>query len=49
VWGYRPEDLPVAREAYQKIISLPLYPKLSRGDLEKVVDVVASICRENRR
>lgn len=49
VWGYRPEDLPVARDAYQKIISLPLYPRLTRSDLEKVVDVIASISRENRR
>lgn len=49
VWGYRPEDLPVAWNAYQRIISLPLYPRLSRSDLEKVVEVVKTICRENRR
>ncbi|HBH54823.1 MAG TPA: UDP-4-amino-4,6-dideoxy-N-acetyl-beta-L-altrosamine transaminase [Planctomycetaceae bacterium] len=49
VWGYRPEDLPVAWNAYQKIISLPLYPRLSRTDLEKVVEVIKTICRENRR
>jgi len=49
VWGYRPEDLPVAWNAYQRIISLPLYPRLSRSDVEKGVEVVKTICRENRR
>lgn len=49
VWGYRPDDMPVALNAYQRIISLPLYPRLTRADLEKVVEITRTICAENRR
>ncbi|HLJ11994.1 MAG TPA: DegT/DnrJ/EryC1/StrS family aminotransferase, partial [Planctomycetaceae bacterium] len=48
-WGYRPDDLPVAQSAYERIISLPLYPKLSRADVDFVVDAVRRIVLENRR
>ena len=48
-WGYRPHDLPVARSAYDRIISLPLHPRLSRTDSDFVVETVHRIVAENRR
>ena len=48
-WGYRPEDLPVATAAFERIVSLPLYPGLTEPDLQRVVDVVRSIVKDTRR
>ena len=48
-WGYQPGDLPVAQSIYSRIISLPLHPKLSRGDADFVIDTVRQIVNENRR
>lgn len=39
---YRPEDFPNALHAYEGAISLPLYPRMSEGD---VWDVVAAVRR----
>lgn len=49
VWGYQPDDLPAARGAYDRIISLPLHPKLSRTDSDFVVETVRRIIGESRR
>ena len=48
-WGYRPEHLPAARSAYDRIISLPLHPRLSRTDLDFIVETVHRIVAESRR
>jgi dTDP-4-amino-4,6-dideoxygalactose transaminase len=42
-FGYAPDDFPKATEAYQRIISLPIYPKMSEMDVEKVVNAVKNI------
>lgn len=34
--GYRPGDLPVSEELAGRILSLPLYPELSRAEIEQV-------------
>lgn len=36
-YGYRPEDLPIARREYEREISLPIYPDLGEADVERVV------------
>ncbi len=36
-YGYRPEDLPVAAAEYAREISLPIYPDLTDGEVERVV------------
>lgn len=36
-YGYAPEDLPVARAQYEREISLPIYPDLAEGDVERVI------------
>ena len=42
-WGYRPEDLPIATAVYQRTVSLPLYPKMSEGDVLRVVKIVREL------
>ncbi len=48
-WGYRPEDLPVANEAFQRIVSLPLYPKMTERDVQRVISVVRDVTKRYRR
>ena len=38
-YGYKWGDCPVAEAYYQKALSLPLYPKMSNDDVEKVIRV----------
>jgi dTDP-4-amino-4,6-dideoxygalactose transaminase len=39
-YGYQPEDFPVAYREYQRIVSLPLYPRMSDQDVEDVIEAV---------
>lgn len=48
-FGYRPDDFPVARAAYDRILSLPIYPGLLDADVEYVVECVAGIAARYRR
>ncbi len=48
-YDYKPEDFPVANETYKRIISLPIYPKMTDGDVERVVEAVVSVIRRFRR
>ena len=42
-YGYRPEDLPVAYREYQREISLPIYSKMSDGDVQDVIEAVTEV------
>jgi dTDP-4-amino-4,6-dideoxygalactose transaminase len=48
-YGYKPEDFPVAYREYQRIISLPLYPRMSDRDVEDVIEAVADVVKRYRR
>lgn len=48
-YGYKPEDFPVAHETYKRIISLPIYPKMTDGDVERVIEAVISVVKKFRR
>ena len=48
-FGYRPEQYPVAERIYAGLVSLPLYPKMSDGDLEDVIAAVRRVITEFRR
>ncbi len=48
-FGYQPEDLPVAKAAYERVISLPIYAGLQDESVEYVIDNVRRIVTENRR
>jgi dTDP-4-amino-4,6-dideoxygalactose transaminase len=40
--GHRPEDFPIATAYQSQILSLPIYPELSRSQIEYVVDCIKS-------
>jgi dTDP-4-amino-4,6-dideoxygalactose transaminase len=48
-FGYRPEDFPKAFAAYQRIVSLPIYPNMSVADVGDVIAAVRSIVERHRR
>ena len=46
LYGYRPQDFPVAYREYLREVSLPLYSRMSDGDVEDVIAAVLDICRQ---
>ncbi len=42
-YNYRPEDFPIAYENYKRIISLPLHPRLSEEDVERIIGAVKEV------
>ena len=48
-YRYRPEDFPAASTAFERIISLPIYPKMTEEDVQHVIEVVTNLIREYRR
>jgi dTDP-4-amino-4,6-dideoxygalactose transaminase len=39
-FGHRPDDFPHATKPYRRIISLPIYPKMTQSNVEQVIDAV---------
>jgi dTDP-4-amino-4,6-dideoxygalactose transaminase len=48
-YGYKLEDFPVAYREYQRLISLPLYPRMSDQDVKDVIDAVIDVVSHFRR
>jgi len=48
-FGYKPGDLPTAENIYAQILSLPLFPRMTEGDVEDVIQAVETIIGENHR
>ncbi len=48
-YGYKPEDFPVAYHEYQRIVSLPLYPRMSDNDVDNVIEAVLDVIKKYRR
>jgi len=48
-YGYVPEDLPVAFGAFERLLSLPLHPRLSDEDVADVVEAVLDVATTFRR
>lgn len=48
-FGYKPADFPNASAAYERIISLPIYPNMSEADVDYVISNVSEILRQHRR
>lgn len=49
VLGYRAEDFPCATDATSRLISLPLFSRMTTGDVDFVAEVLTGIIRRNRR
>jgi len=48
-FGYQRGDLKQAEYLYDRIVSLPLYPGMTEGDVQDVIRAVRSILSSNRR
>lgn len=48
-YGYQPSDFPTAQAAFERIVSLPLYPKMTEADIQRVITVVRDIVKGNRK
>jgi dTDP-4-amino-4,6-dideoxygalactose transaminase len=48
-FGYQPADLPTAAAAYERIVSLPIYPNMTETDVDDVIGAVRSIVERHRR
>lgn len=48
-WGYVADDFPVASRVFPRIVSLPLYSKMTEDDVKRVIDTVRSLVEKNRR
>jgi dTDP-4-amino-4,6-dideoxygalactose transaminase len=46
-FGYVPDDFPNATQAYQRIISLPIYPRMNQADVDRVSEAVREIAQEH--
>lgn len=47
--GYRPDEFPHAASVSDRVISLPLYPRLEDADVDRVASVLGDVLRRNRR
>ena len=45
----KPQDFPIASNYSERVISLPLYPKMSSADVERVIGTVKSLIKKFRR
>jgi len=47
-YGYIPNDFPVAFQEYQRVVSLPIYSKMSDRDVEDVITAVTKVVAQWR-
>jgi len=45
-YGLKPDDFPVAKREFERIVSLPLTPRMSDADVQDVIDAVTDIVEE---
>lgn len=48
-FGYRSEDFPNAQACFERIVSLPIYPKMTEADVDYIIEVVREVIRHYRR
>jgi len=48
-YGYKPDDFPVAYREYQRIVSLPLYPRMTDDDVDSVIEAVHDVVKTFKR
>jgi len=47
--GFRAEDFPVATHEYPRVVSLPIWPGMSSGDVDRVVSALEGVLGSVRR
>ncbi len=45
-YDLKPQDFPVALEVYERCVSLPIWPGMTNGEIERVISAVSSILLE---
>lgn len=48
-YGFQRGDFPIAESAYDRVVSLPLYPRMSEEDVGDVIEAVTRVVARNRR
>ncbi|MFH1736850.1 MAG: DegT/DnrJ/EryC1/StrS family aminotransferase, partial [Actinomycetota bacterium] len=48
-YGYKRGDFPVAEAAYDSLVSLPIYPRLTDTDVQDVIDAVLDILNKQSK
>lgn len=48
-FSWSPDHLPVASATWPRILTLPLFPTMSDGELKTVIDALREICRKHRK
>ena len=49
ICGYQAGEYPQAEQVFERILSLPLYPKMTNRDVEKVIAAVTGLVKRYRR
>ena len=47
-FGYKPADFPNASSAFERIVSLPIYPRMTEADVESVIGAVSKVVKQYR-
>lgn len=47
-YGYKPAEFPVAHHAYQRMMSIPLHPRLNDSDVQDVIEAVTGVVTKYR-
>ncbi len=46
VYGHEEHDLPVAKQLFERSVSLPICSRMTQTDIERVVDVVTDVASQ---
>jgi dTDP-4-amino-4,6-dideoxygalactose transaminase len=48
-YGYAPDDFPVAAREFERLVSLPIYPRMTNDDVDDVIEAVTDVATIYRR
>ena len=48
-FGFTPADFPVGSDAFERVVSLPIYPRMADADIRQVIESVRTVVAEYRR
>jgi dTDP-4-amino-4,6-dideoxygalactose transaminase len=48
-YDYKPDHFPIAYREYQRILSLPIYPKMTDQDVQDVIEAVVDVIMAHRK
>ena len=48
-FNLKPEDFPVATDYSNRILTLPLYPKMTQGQLDRVINTVVELINKHKK